>query len=118
MSRSWRDLSQPDPICAKSFGLAVEEASGGHVCNLVAGSEGAPRVRVFWIFALVLNVVLNLIFLPGRGAEVAAILSSVTYIVLLAMHMGLFAREAGGYGSMRPRLREVVRFVRVALSRG
>ena len=60
---------------------------------------------------------LNLIFLPGRGAEVAAIVSSLTYIALLALHMWLFAREAGGWGSMRPRLREVVRFVRVALSR-
>jgi len=83
-----------------------------------AGRGYPPQAVAFWVFALVLNVVLNLIFLPGRGAEVAAILSSVTYIILLAMHMGLFAREAGGYGSMRPRLREVVRFVRVALSRG
>lgn len=83
-----------------------------------AGRGYPPQAIAFWVFGLLLNVVLNLIFLPGHGAEVAAIVSSVTYIVLLALHMGLFARETGGYGSMRPRLREVVRFVRVALSRG
>ena len=85
--------------------------------NHFAGRGYPPQAMAFWVFGLALNVVLNLIFLPGRGAEVAAALSSLTYIVLLALHMWLFAREAGGYGSMRPRLGEVVRFVRVALSR-
>ena len=31
--------------------------------------------------------------------------------------MSLFAREAGGYGAMRPRIGEVVRFIKVAFSR-
>ena len=51
-----------------------------------------------------------------QGLWVAALTSSVTYAYLLALHMWLFAREAGGYAAMRPRLREVVSFVRVALS--
>jgi hypothetical protein len=38
--------------------------------------------------------------------------------VLLALHMRLFAREAGGYGALRPRAREVVGFVRTAFARG
>jgi len=58
-----------------------------------------------------------LAFLPGRGAWVAALTSSVTYAALLVLFMWLFAREAGGFSAMRPRLGEVVRFVRVALSR-
>jgi hypothetical protein len=36
---------------------------------------------------------------------------------LLVLHMWLFAREAGGFGALRPRAGEVVRFVRVAVSR-
>jgi O-antigen/teichoic acid export membrane protein len=81
--------------------------------------RGFPRAAiVIWVFGITLNVVLNVAFLPGRGAWVAALTSSITYAVLLVLHMWLFAREAGGYGVMRPRAREVVRFVRVAFSRG
>jgi O-antigen/teichoic acid export membrane protein len=81
--------------------------------------RGFPRAAiVIWAFGLVLNVVLNLAFLPGRGAWVASLTSTISYGVLLVLHMWLFAREAGGYGVMRPRAREVVRFVRVALSKG
>jgi O-antigen/teichoic acid export membrane protein len=81
--------------------------------------RGFPRAAmVIWAFGISLNVVLNLIFLPGRGAWVASVTSSISYGVLLVLHIWLFAREAGGYGVLRPHAREVVRFVRVALSRG
>ena len=61
--------------------------------------RGFPRAAiVFWVVGFALNVVLNVLFLPGRGAWVAALTSSITYAVLLALHMWLFAREAGGYG--------------------
>ena len=81
--------------------------------------RGFPRAAMFiWSFGIALNVVLNLIFLPGRGAWVASLASSISYGILLVLHMWLFAREAGSYGVLRPRPREVVRFVRVALSRG
>ena len=86
--------------------------------NHLAGRGYPIEAVVFWTFALVLNIGLNLALLPGRGAWVAALTSSICYSLLLLMHMWLFAREAGGYDSMRPRLREVARFVRVALSRG
>ena len=83
-----------------------------------AGRGYPARLIAVWVAALALNVALNVAFLPGRGAEVASIASSVTYAFLLALHVALFADEAGGYGALRPRAREVVRFVRVALSRG
>ena len=70
-----------------------------------------------WVLGIGLNIVLNVLFLPGRGAYVASITSSISYGILLVLHMWLFAKEAGGFGFMRPRLREVVQFVRVALSR-
>jgi O-antigen/teichoic acid export membrane protein len=80
--------------------------------------RGFPRqAMVFWFVGLALNLALNFAFLPGRGAWVAALVSSITYTVLLVLHMWLFAREAGGFGAMRPRVGEVVRFVRIAVSR-
>jgi O-antigen/teichoic acid export membrane protein len=81
-----------------------------------AGRGYPVQAIAIWISGLALNIGLNVVFLPGRGAWVAALTSSVTYAYLLALHMWLFAREAGGYGAMRPRLREVVSFVRIALS--
>jgi O-antigen/teichoic acid export membrane protein len=80
--------------------------------------RGFPREAVaVWFAGLGLNLALNFAFLPGRGAWVAALVSSITYTALLVLHMWLFAREAGGFGAMRPRAGEVVRFVRVAVSR-
>jgi O-antigen/teichoic acid export membrane protein len=81
--------------------------------------RGFPRaVIIVWIFGIALNLVLNVLFLPGRAAWVASVTSSVSYVILLVLHMWLFAREAGGYGVLRPRAKEVVKFVRVAFSRG
>lgn len=82
-----------------------------------AGRGFPRRAMQIWILGIGLNVVLNVLFLPGRGAYVAAITSSISYIILLALHMWLFSKEAGGFRFMRPRLREVVQFVRVSLSR-
>ena len=58
--------------------------------------RGFPRaVMLVWVFGITLNVALNLIFLPGRGAWVASLASSISYGILLVLHMWLFAREAG-----------------------
>jgi O-antigen/teichoic acid export membrane protein len=82
-----------------------------------AGRGYPVRAMAFWVFGLALNIVLNLAFLPGRGAWVAALTSSITYAVLLALHMWLFVQEAGRVRALIPRPGEVVRFVRVAFSR-
>jgi O-antigen/teichoic acid export membrane protein len=80
--------------------------------------RGYPVQAVgFWVFGLALNIALNLAFLPGRGAWVAALTSSVTYAVVLALHMWLFVREAGTVRAIVPRPGEVLRFLRVAFSR-
>jgi O-antigen/teichoic acid export membrane protein len=81
--------------------------------------RGFPRAAMgIWFVGLAVNLAINLAFLPGRGAWVAALASSISYALLLALHMWLFARDAGGLGVLRPNAREVVRFVRVAVSRG
>ena len=82
-----------------------------------AGRGFPPIAIVIWIVGIALNVVLNVVFLPGRGAWVASLASSISYGLLLVLHIWLFAKEAGSYGVMRPRAREVVRFVRVAFSK-
>jgi O-antigen/teichoic acid export membrane protein len=83
-----------------------------------AGRGYPARLMAVWAAGLAVNIALNVAFLPGRGAEVASIASSITYAFLLACHVALFAGEVGGLGALRPRTREVVRFVRVAFSRG
>jgi O-antigen/teichoic acid export membrane protein len=114
------------------FGSAFEDATslyywllpGIYALGMLAilshhfAGRGFPRqLLVFWLVGLVLNLALNFAFLPGRGAWVAALASSITYAVMLVLHTWLFAREAGGYGAMRPRPGEVLRFVKVAISR-
>ena len=80
--------------------------------------RGFPRAAMgIWFVGLAVNLVINLVFLPGRGAWVAALASSISYALLLALHMWLFARDAGGFAVLRPNPREVVRFVRVAVSK-
>ena len=68
-----------------------------------AGRGYPLRAVALWIAGFALNIVLNLVFLPGRGAWVASLTSSISYTALLLMHMWLFAQEAGGFGAMRPR---------------
>jgi O-antigen/teichoic acid export membrane protein len=83
-----------------------------------AGRGYPTEAAVVWFVGLGLNLAINIAFLPGRGPWVASLASSIAYAVLLALHIRLFAREAGGYGVLRPRMREVVGFVRTAFARG
>jgi O-antigen/teichoic acid export membrane protein len=83
-----------------------------------AGRGYPTEAAVVWLVGLAVNLAINIAFLPGRGAWVAALASSIAYAVLLVLHVRLFAREAGGYRALRPRLREVVGFVRTAFARG
>ena len=53
-----------------------------------------------WFVGLAVNLAINLAFLPGRGAWVAALASSISYALLLALHMWLFARDAGGFARL------------------
>jgi O-antigen/teichoic acid export membrane protein len=82
-----------------------------------AGRGYPVQAMAIWVFGLALNIALNLAFLPGRGAWVAALTSTITYAVLLVLHMWLFVKEAGHARALVPRPGEVVRFVRVAFSR-
>jgi O-antigen/teichoic acid export membrane protein len=75
--------------------------------------RGYPReAAAIWFVGLALNIAINVAFLPGRGAWVASLASSIAYAVLLALHLWLFVREAGSLGVLRPRASEIVRMVR------
>jgi O-antigen/teichoic acid export membrane protein len=75
--------------------------------------RGYPReAAAIWFVGLALNIAINVAFLPGRGAWVASLASSIAYAVLLALHLWLFVREAGSLDVLRPRAGEIVRMVR------
>jgi O-antigen/teichoic acid export membrane protein len=83
-----------------------------------AGKGFPLEALLVWFVGLGVNIAINVAFLPSAGLYVAPLASSIAYALLLVLHIRLFAKEAGGYGHLRPRLREVVQFVRVALGRG
>lgn len=77
--------------------------------------RGFPLEAVLiWIPGLVLNLVIVLAFVPGGSADIAALAATVSYVLILFMHMRLFAKESGGYGSLRPRPREAFDMGRAA----
>jgi O-antigen/teichoic acid export membrane protein len=82
-----------------------------------AGRGFPLEAMLIWFVGLGVNLVMNLLLLAEYGTYIAALSSSIAYTVLLVLHMRLFARDSGGYRALRPSLREVVRFVRVAVGR-
>jgi O-antigen/teichoic acid export membrane protein len=77
-----------------------------------AGRGYPKEAAAIWFVGLALNVAINVAFLPGRGAWVASLASSIAYAVLLALHVWLFVREAGTWSALRPRTAEIARMVR------
>jgi O-antigen/teichoic acid export membrane protein len=89
------------------------------VLNILAhhfAARGYPvRLMVYWLLALILNVGINIVFLPSQGTYIASLSSSITYVVLLALHARMFAGQVGGYRAIVPRVSETVRMVRTAV---
>ena len=77
-----------------------------------AGRGYPKKAAGVWFVGLGVNVAINVAFLPGRGAWVASLASSIAYAVLLALYVWLFVREAGSWSTLRPRGGEIVRMVR------
>jgi O-antigen/teichoic acid export membrane protein len=74
--------------------------------------RGFPLEAVLvWVPGIFVNLAIIALFLPGHEAWIAALASSVAYVLILLLHMRLFAKESGGYGSLLPRPREVVQVV-------
>jgi O-antigen/teichoic acid export membrane protein len=77
--------------------------------------RGYPLEAVLiWFVGLAINLAINLLFLD-HGTYVAALSSSVAYVLLLALHMRLFKREAGSYRIFVPRRSDLTGLFRVSL---
>jgi O-antigen/teichoic acid export membrane protein len=80
--------------------------------------RGYPRTLItVWIVGLLVNVVGNVVLLSSAGVTAAPILSTVTYALVLVVHVAVFSREAGGLRALRPDAREALRLVRGAFGR-
>jgi O-antigen/teichoic acid export membrane protein len=83
-----------------------------------AGRGFPLEAMLIWFVGLAMNLGINIAFLADEGTYIASLSSSIAYTFLLFLHLRLFARQSGGYSVLRPRMSEVVRFVRVAVTRG
>ena len=72
-------------------------------------ARGFPLEAILiWVPGLAINLALVILLVPRIGVNMAALAASVSYAVILLMHMRLFAKESGGYASLVPRPREAL----------
>jgi O-antigen/teichoic acid export membrane protein/SAM-dependent methyltransferase len=87
--------------------------------NLLAqhfAGRGFPTEAILvWIPGLVLDVGLNMTLLTHNGTYIASLASSISYTLILLLHMRMFAKEAGSYRVLVPNPAELARFVINAL---
>jgi O-antigen/teichoic acid export membrane protein len=112
------------PQYSESVGLYYWLAPGSFSLGMLtilshhfAGRGFPVQAMLVWFVGFGVNLAINLLFLNKYGTYIASLSSSIAYTVLLALHIRLFAKDYGGYEALRPRLGEIVRFVRVAFSR-
>jgi O-antigen/teichoic acid export membrane protein len=75
--------------------------------------KGYPwEAGAYWLGGLAVNIALNVAFLRAEGTYFAALASTITYCLLLVVHVQLFARSEGGYSQLRPRIGDVLAIVR------
>ncbi len=80
--------------------------------------RGFPLAAVLvWFAGLGMVIALNVTLLKADGTYIAALSSSIAYVVVLLLHMVMFARESGGYRMLLPTGRDVARMFE-ALHRG
>ena len=80
-----------------------------------AGRGFPIRAILVWIPGVVIDVALNMALLKRHGAYIAPLASTISYTLVLLLHMRMFAREAGSYRVLVPHLAEVARFITNAL---
>lgn len=75
-----------------AFALGMSTVLSQHFAGM-----GFPwPLIVAWLLGLTVNLALNIALLE-RGAYIAALSSSIAYILVFAVHLALFARELGGW---------------------
>lgn len=82
------------------------------LANHFAG-RGFPLNAMFvWLVGLAVNLAINLTLLARYGTYIAALSSSVTYTLLLVLHLRMFVNEVGGWRQLILRPSEVAAFLR------
>jgi O-antigen/teichoic acid export membrane protein len=77
-------------------------------------ARGLPIGAILvWIPGLIVSVVVTAVFLPRQGAPVAGLALSIAFIIVLVLHMRMFAQESGGYRMLIPRSRELMMLPRI-----
>jgi O-antigen/teichoic acid export membrane protein len=104
------------PSFAGAVGLCYWLLPGIYAYGMVTvlsyhfAGRGFPlRALTVWVIGAAVNFLVAIPLLAShRGAAFAAIAMSVSLVLILVLHMRLFASEAGGYASLVPRPRETV----------
>lgn len=60
-----------------------------------SGTGLPAAIPLFWLVTLLMNVVLNLLFVPGYGARAAALASTVSYALIFLLVAVYFRRKTG-----------------------
>lgn len=81
------------------FSLGMATLLSYHFAGVGYPIEGS----LHWLAGLVLNLLVTGIYLDSEGTLVAAIASSLSYTLVLLLHVHLFSRRAGGWSWLVPR---------------
>jgi lipoyl(octanoyl) transferase len=118
------------PKAARSYVAALQEACVGVAAHYGLEARGDAERTGVWVgqeklaaigvridrgvtsHGLALNVAINIALLPSEGTYIASLTSSLTYALLLVLHIHMFAPEAGGLRTLATDPREVHRVVR------
>jgi O-antigen/teichoic acid export membrane protein len=70
--------------------------------------HGYPPILIAaWIGGLAVDVALNVVLLRPAGLFIASLSSTVAYGLVLGAHLSRFARDAGGWRELTPRISEL-----------
>ncbi len=84
------------------------------LANHFAGRGFPIQLVYIWAVGLIVNVLINMIFLPIAGTYIASLSSSVAYVLLFFLHARLFVRDAGSrYMTLVPGIRDIGASVRM-----
>lgn len=100
---------------AALFVLLIPGLFGLGLLNLLAqhfaGSGFPVRAVTVWVPGVLLVLGLDIGLIPVYGAYVASVASTLSYTLVLVLHMRMFAQEAGGLSVLRPRVRETATII-------
>jgi O-antigen/teichoic acid export membrane protein len=71
-----------------------------------AGRGFPLPAMLVWFVGLAVNMAIDIAFIPGNGAYIASLSSSIAYTLLLILHVRMFAHRVGGYLALVPRPRD------------